>query len=388
MIRFTPAVIRAAIAATAPLLAGFAPRAFAQGAPVAGPPAPDAVITRAPKPFTAPRGPLLAPAPVRLPANVAARVNGTDITYADIESKLRVWAGRPVIQQIVQITAIEQAAKKLGVTVTPTELAAELRTYKQQQVDSANQNGQMMTWRQIAERNGFSDAYVADTVRVTILARKGYEKFLQANVPSLATQVKVAHILIPTINLPTKEVQNPPALAQGEAAAKDAAAKLKIDTLLADIKAGKITFADAAKQNSADDASKQDGGELPWASLNNRVNDGSDRATFEAAASALQKPDDVTPTPIKLSAGYDIVKLVKRGVDATPAEQDAYRKMMLDQAMKNQQGMNRWLQDVIGGSKIDFNIAASDIGAKPAAIAAKPTVPESKAVTPATKPVK
>ena len=207
--------------------------------------------------------------PVKLPAGVAARVNGKNITYSELSTKLETWAGRPLLQQIVQAQVIEQEAKKNGVTVSATELKTEADKVKQEQVDRQSQSGTgMMTWRQIAARDGISDEFVNDNIRVSLLARKTFQKILEKQVPSLDGQIKVAHILIANFDAEPPKPDAKPKTPEEEAK-RDADAKVKADQVLADILAKKISFEDAAKQYSADkgpngEGSAAQGGALPY----------------------------------------------------------------------------------------------------------------------------
>ena len=301
--------------------------------------------------------------PVKLPAGVAARVAGQNITFAELNAKLQAWSGRPLLQQVVQSTVIEQEAKKQGVTVTPAELKAEIAKVKQQQIEQQTMRGAMMTWNQIAAKEGISDAYVADNVRLGLLARKAYAKALDKQVPSLDGQLKVAHILIPNVDLEAPKPDAKPKTPEEEKK-MDEDAKAKADQVLADIKAGKITFADAAKQFSADkgpdgSGSAANGGELPY-TPKERWDPG-----FAAGAAALAKPGDITPAPVKSRFGYHIIKLISKGADAPASEKAAYKKQLIDQQMQNPQGIGQWIQFLMSNSKVDYNLAPST-AAKPA----------------------
>jgi peptidyl-prolyl cis-trans isomerase C len=85
----------------------------------------------------------------------------------------------------------------------------------------------------------------------------------------------------------------------------EAQAKAKADQLLADLKAGKIEFVDAAKQHSDDATAKEDGG------LITGLGKGDTLADFEAAAFALKQPGDLSDV-VKTKYGFHILRLEKR----------------------------------------------------------------------------
>lgn len=360
------------LAATVTLIATTS--AFAQEQPAPAPaPAPQqgpAQQPPAPRPMpVAPRpAPVVVPPAVKLPAGVAARVNGVNLTYAELSAKLTSWAGRPLLQQVVQAKVIEQEAKKAGVSVTAAELKAEIAKVKQEQIDrQAQGGGGMMTWRQIADRDGISEGYVIDNVRLGLLARKTYQKVIEKSIPSLEGQIKVAHILIPTVDIEPPKPDAKPKTAEEEAN-RDAQAKAKAEQLIADINAKKITFADAAKQFSADkgpqgQGSAAEGGALPYTGKNRWD------PAFEKAAFDLAKPEDMTQTPVKSRFGYHIIKLLQKGSNAPAAEKAAYKKELIDQQMQNPQGMGQWIQFMMANAKINYSATAPTpaVAQKPAA---------------------
>lgn len=113
--------------------------------------------------------------------------------------------------------------------------------------------------------------------------------------------------------------------------AKDAAAKQKIDTLYADLQAGKRTFEDIARTDSDDKPSAEKGG------LIGSVVAGEWGAEFEKAVFALKAGE--TSAPVKTEAGYEIIKVteIKPAIQKTFEEVRAdvsadYRKEQADKA--------------------------------------------------------
>lgn len=124
-----------------------------------------------------------------------------------------------------------------------------------------------------------------------------------------ALQHKVSHILIKT---------NP--------ILNDAQAKAKLNSLSADIKAGKISFEEAAKVNSVDYASGAEGGDLGWNFL-----DAYDPAFAQTAQKAKV---GVISAPFKSQFGWHILKVTDtRQADRT---EDAYFQKAYEQLFNSQ----------------------------------------------------
>lgn len=302
------------------------------------------------------------PAAPVLPAGVAARVNGKPITFDALAVQLKAWKGSPMIQGAVRDAVIAQEARKYNVSVTPAELAAEVFDFKQNRVDQERSNGRgMATWREIAARDGIADSYLTDYVRNLILSRKAYAKFLEANIKSLDEQRKIA--IVAVTNMPAAPPKPGDAPETPEIIAKrDADAKAKIEGILADIKANKITFADAAKQFSADrgqdgKGSAERGGELPWLPRTlpngNPVGD----PAFVEAMFGLAKAGDITLAPVKIPNGYLLIKLLQIGKNATPTEKAAYKKSQVDGQLQNQQGFAQWTAYLVQSAKVEYAAA-------------------------------
>lgn len=80
----------------------------------------------------------------------------------------------------------------------------------------------------------------------------------------------------------------------------------KANEILADIKAKKITFEEAAKKFSADKSNSDKGGDLDFFTKERMVPE------FSAAAFGLKNKNDLAPNPVKTSFGYHIIQLLDR----------------------------------------------------------------------------
>lgn len=124
-----------------------------------------------------------------------------------------------------------------------------------------------------------------------------------------ALQHKVSHILIKT---------NP--------VLNDAQAKAKLNSLATDIKAGKISFEEAAKANSVDYASGAEGGDLGWNFL--------DVYDPAFAQTAKKTKMGVISAPFKSQFGWHILKVTDtRQADRT---EDAYFQKAYEQLFNSQ----------------------------------------------------
>jgi parvulin-like peptidyl-prolyl isomerase len=307
------------------------------------PPAPKpALSVGVPPVTTAPKKP-----PVKLPANIVARVGGQDITRDQVLAMFDMVGGRPIVDQVVQQVVLEQEAKRLGIVVTEAELQAGVKEAKQRLVSSSMQTGTPMTYNEIAAEEGFTEDLVRWSVRLDLLRRKTFMKSVEKELPTRDNQVKLAHILVATFPKPTSPTEQPKPLTPEEQKAKDAESKTKIDAILADIKSGKTTWEEAAKQ-SDDPSNNTKGGELDF------YGPGMLDPAFEKAGFNIQKEGEIVG-PVKSNFGWHIIKLVKRGKDLPKAEKDQYRKEQLDRIMMNPQVIQGWMTQLRAKKAVVFN---------------------------------
>jgi parvulin-like peptidyl-prolyl isomerase len=113
-------------------------------------------------------------------------------------------------------------------------------------------------------------------------------------------EVKVAHILIS----PNGDPQNASNVAETDPAWTKA--KDLVDSIYADLTAGKTTFADAATKYSNDSGSAADGGTLPWLARDAVVTEFGD-AIFADGLKA-----DQVLAPIKTAYGWHIIEYLDR----------------------------------------------------------------------------
>ncbi len=327
----------AAVSAGVWLVVASAPVVFAQNAP--------------PQPGMVPPPGMGKPAPkkplVKLPPTVVARVGGKNIMSTEALAAVDTFGKFQIVRQLVQNAVLDQEAKRLKVSVTKAEIDKAVQEAKNNLVQQQMmQRGQPMTIDEISARDGITDDLIRYSVRLQALARKCYAKTIEKTVPTLDTQVKVSHILIPTVLLAPAPDAKEPTPAENEK--RDADARTKIAGILADIKANKITFEDAAKKYSEDKGSAAQGGALPF------YGRGQLDPAFEKAAFDLATPGQITG-PIKSQFGYHLIKLIQQGKNAPQAEKAAFVKQQVNAQLANPQGVQAWLQQKIEQSDITIN---------------------------------
>jgi peptidyl-prolyl cis-trans isomerase surA len=144
-----------------------------------------------------------------------------------------------------------------------------------------------------------------------------------------APEYRISHILIKT---------NP--------VLNDAQAKTKLNQLVADIKAGKTTFEEAAKANSVDYVSAADGGDLGFQFLD----------TFDppfANVASRAKKDQIS-TPFKSQFGWHVLKVTDtRQGDRT---QDAYAQKAYENLVNKQaeEASKDWVKTLRKGANIQY----------------------------------
>jgi hypothetical protein len=275
---------------------------------------------------------------------VVARVGDREISRDELMEALGALGVREIVTQwLQQRIAVEKEARRLGVVLPDAEVRAKLEEEKTRVVTNAVQaTGKPMTFAEVQSRFGVTLPEMEWRVRLNLLARRTYEKSLESQVPSLAGQRKLAHILIATV--PLRPGAQPPT-------PEDALKKL--EGILAEIKSGKITFEKAAAQFSDDkgpdgQGSATRGGAMPY------VGKGAFDPAFEKAGWALSKPGDLS-APVKSQFGWHLIKLIRKGEDATPPERAQYKASYIQAQREDQRSFTAWLNGLIRGQELRFN---------------------------------
>lgn len=334
-------VTKTSIIATAAAV-GLVSGASAQTGKLTATPAPKAVSAK-----TAARSGNKPAASIKLPAGVVARVNNRDVSRVALIDLLNKTGAREAVQKLIQMTVLEEEARKAGVAVTKAEVAEAVRNEKNRIVASMmQQSGTPMTFSEISQRFGLTEAEIEWTVRLQLLGRKAFGKQVEKEVPSIDTQIRAAHILLLTMPQPGPDGKP---LSPEEQTKKENDAKAKLEGIVADVKAGKTTFEAAAKSFSDDKASAVEGGMLPWFAKNGMM-----VPEFENAAFALKKPGEVSPI-VKTQYGYHVIKLVRLGKDATPAEKRKYKDDEVAKLVGSGPRFQQWLSSAVQKATITLD---------------------------------
>ena len=232
-----------------------------------------------------------------------ATVNGQPITEKVFIERMKAQWGYSTLEQMIEDSALQQAADKAGVKVTEEQLMERVRgmaaSIERDQAQTglnfagwlAGQNVTYLALKAQVRLQMLIELMVKAQVKVT---DQQVSEFYQAqherfHVPE---QVKVSHICVKT---------------------KEEAEKIR-----ADIMANKITFADAARKYSIDPYSKDNGGDL------GAVPAGKD--PLQIAAFALQKDGEISPA-FETQMGFHIVKRDSKTADRYLPFEDVQKQL-------------------------------------------------------------
>ncbi len=218
---------------------------------------------------------------------LAARVNGQPITMAafqrERQRRLQGLETQPatqdafdasVLDAMIDQMLIEQAAPRLGVTVTDDEIDAEMAL--QEELAAANGTSlEDMLAAQLYTRDEYRQV-----LRALLLTQKVSD--VVANVPATAEQVHARHILV-----------------ADEATARN---------LIAQIQQG-ADFAQLAMEYSLDASSAPSGGDLGWVPRGVLLQPEVEEAIFALGEGEL------APEPVHSSLGYHVVQTLERVPD-------------------------------------------------------------------------
>ncbi len=285
-------------------------------------------------------------AQVNIP-DVVGTVNGEKITKVQLTEILYSWQGEFILSDYIQMKLVEQAAKKANVTVTQDEVNSKIIELKK----SIPPN---MDYLDFLKSRRLTSPRLAAIIKMQLQSEKVVGKDIKVTPDDLAQFLKASHILIPIKLTPETNAE--------DAVKLDEEAKNKINSIAEDIKSGKISFEDAAKQYSEDPGTKNNGGDLNWFTKGQMVPD------FEKAALALTVGQ--ISEPIKTDFGYHLIKLTALGSNAEPADKKMLEEMITTN--KLQYALPEWFDSLRNNAKIENNLAPKPKPAAAAKPAAKP----------------
>lgn len=229
-------------------------------------------------------------------STVVATVNGEPITKGELMEAMWGRYAIPTLTDLIDKVAIRQAAQKAGVTIEPADLDAKVNELKDRLPPG-------MTFEQFLEQYNITEEQLRKELETSVYIEKAAAKNINVTDQDLAGYIKARHILIST--------QQPGATAE-EREKKEQEAKAKLEQIAADIKAGKTTFEQAAKEFSDDPGSKDQGGDLGF------FKRGVMTQPFEEAAFNLKAGE--MSEPVKTTYGYHLILVEKLGKDAEGQE--------------------------------------------------------------------
>jgi foldase protein PrsA len=234
---------------------------------------------------------------------VVATVNGQPIKDSAFTDRMRASYGYVTLEQMIEETAIQQAADKAGIKITDAQVTDRVKMLAASvEARSATTGLNFESW---LAGQGLTYLVFKAEIRLQLLVEtmvKDKVNVTQAQVSDFYTkqqqvlavpeQVRVSHICVKT---------------------KEEAEKIR-----ADILAGKVTFADAARDFSIDPYSKNNGGEL------GPVPKGDD--PLQVAAFALAKDGDISPV-VQTRMGFHIIKRDARMTAHVPPFEDVEKQL-------------------------------------------------------------
>lgn len=249
--------------------------------------------------------PTTAPAavPATMPTSapvVLAVVDGKEITnvqinnimsrFKDMPEEVRPQVTQRILSGLVAQTAVHKFLTIQNIACTDADVA----NVKQKELGEMAAEAKMTVDQFMAAR-GISDDQLRDQVKMqklleTTTSADKVQAFITANPDYFnGTKVRASHVLIQCGPLTDT--------------AKQLAAKAKLEQIAGDIKAGKITFEDAAKNNS-DCPSKEKGGDLDSFTFERMV------PTFAITAFGM-KVGEVSPV-VRTEFGFHLIKVTGR----------------------------------------------------------------------------
>ncbi len=229
-------------------------------------------------------------------STVVATVNGEPITKGELMEAMWGRYAIPTLTDLIDKVAIRQAAQRAGVTIEPADLDAKVNELKDRLPPG-------MTFEQFLEQYNITEEQLRRELETSVYIEKAAAKNINVTDQDLAGYIKARHILIST--------QQPGATAE-EREKKEQEAKARLEQIAADIKAGKTTFEQAAKEFSEDPGSKDQGGDLGF------FKRGVMTQPFEEAAFNLKAGE--MSEPVKTTYGYHLILVEKLGKDAEGEE--------------------------------------------------------------------
>ncbi len=216
---------------------------------------------------------------------------------------------------------MEQAAKKDGIVVTPTQLKNKVEYYIGMARNQFNMTGKSDA--QVLASVGATRSYLTRLAKIQMLAEKLVLKDIETKLGHPIGPddfVEASHILVPLTPNPftQPDAKNPPTTETKDQ--EYAAAKTKIDAIRADIMSGKTTFEQAAEANNPD-STRAKGGSLGVFMRGEMV------PSFDKVVFSLKQGE--ISEPVKTQFGWHLIRVDKIGKNLTQAQRDKALQEMI-----------------------------------------------------------
>lgn len=237
---------------------------------------------------------------------IAATVNGEQITKEQLHEAMLAQGGREILDQLISKVLVAKEAQNRGITVSEEEIDEQLNT-----IIEENFAGQEESFNQAIEQYGLTIDSVREDIRIQLLMEKIASVDLEPTEEELETyftenrqsfdipeEVEARHILVDT--------------------------REKADEILVLLNEGG-DFAELAGEHSLDPGSKDQGGNLGFFTRGRMV------AAFEEAAFSLSIGQ--ISEPVETEHGFHIIEVLarKEGREVAYDEvKDDVRELMID----------------------------------------------------------
>lgn len=282
--------------------------------------------------------------------SVVATVNGTPIKIEQITAQLaqmkkqspQTFEGTQgvkiesqfkakILESLIQLELIKQAAKDLGVDITDKQVDDYIKQLETQYGGKAGLDAAM-------KQSGVEMAQLRESIKNRLLVEGVTKKSQSASATVTDAQIKAYYEANKSMFGSKTEVEAEHILV----ASKD---KALADKILAQVKAG-ADFAKLAKQYSTDPGSKDSGGKLGWAPSSQYVPEFA-KATEEMKVGEVRL--------VQTQFGWHVIKLLGRkpGTQKTLAEVTEQIRQILQQQAQSD-GFTKYVDDLKKKAKIEI----------------------------------
>lgn len=289
-----------------------------------------------------------------------------------------------IIDSMVENELIKQGAAELGISVDSSEVDEYIESMKANYESDED-------WNEALEQAGFTEESYREVIEESLIQQKVGDHFDEEAEVTDEDYVTAANTYAPYydgakrsshILFSVDDTTDEEALAAAQAQAED---------VLAQINAGTLDFADAARQYSGDTGSAENGGDVGWDVLNSFVSEYTD------ALSELEL--DQVSEPVTSQYGVHIIKVTDvftapeevTSIDQIPAEfQDSIKEMAV--SITANEAYTAWLDglkesadivinDMPSGLPYDIDLAPYEAQAEEEASADETATDDTSAVT-------